>query len=75
MKNLSLLVVLTVICCTAFSQNKKADSTKRNVDTRVVQSQQLVQQKIWPVQNAMPVKNNEPVIINPRPILKTWVRL
>ena len=75
MKHLILSVALTVICCTAFSQTKKTDSTKRNVDYRIVQTQQLVQQKIWPVPNTNPVKNNEAVIINPRPVLRTWVRL
>lgn len=75
MKNLFLSVAFTVICCAAFSQTKRADSTKKNVDTRTVQSQQLVQQKIWPVSNAAPMKTNEPVIINPRPAFKTWVRL
>jgi hypothetical protein len=74
MKNLFLSVVLTVICCTAFSQTKKTDSSRKNVDTRAVQSQQLVQQKIWPLKN-MPAKNNDAVIINPHPLLKTWVRL
>lgn len=75
MKNPFLLAVFTLICCTANAQTKRPDSIKRNVDTRLAQSQPLVQQKIWPVPNAAPIKTNEPVIINPRPTLKTWVRL
>jgi len=73
MKHLFLSVALTVICCAAFSQTKKTDSIKRSTLIRV-EHPQLVQQKVWPIHNTTS-KNNDAVIIDPRPALKTWVRL
>ncbi|MGG9960529.1 hypothetical protein [Ferruginibacter sp. SUN106] len=73
MKHFILPVAFTVICCTAFAQTKKADSTKKIIPVKTSQPQ-LAQEKIWPINN-MPAKNADAVIINQHLTVKTRLKL
>jgi hypothetical protein len=76
MKNLILSVTLAVACSTAFAQTKKTDSTKKIAVSNDVANikPQLVQEKIWPLYDPKN-KSRDTVILKPRPLGRTRIRL
>lgn len=72
MKYLILSCAFAALCCYAFAQSKKADSTKKTT-TAKIQSSSLKQEKIWPVNT--PAKNKDSFMNNTRPAIKTRTRL